>query len=191
MNKHIINRIIEYFINNIDIFNQCIEQLDDSICYLGDERYYSMDDFDDVCYGMTPLEIAEKNGIWMIGYNVDNSERFPDTFLTAPVWNWEKFYEPRILECLQGKFQGIHYWEGVETGIVNLAALTENVKPGIEEKVEEERSRLMSGTFDVFYGPITDNEGNVRVKAGQSMTDDSMLNDFFWYVEGVIIDETE
>ena len=140
---------------------------------------------------MTPLEIAEKNGIWMIGYNVDNSERFPDTFLTAPVWNWEKFYEPRILECLQGKFQGIHYWEGVETGIVNLAALTENVKPGIEEKVEEERSRLMSGTFDVFYGPITDNEGNVRVKAGQSMTDDSMLNDFFWYVEGVIIDETE
>ena len=74
---------------------------------------------------------------------------------------------------------------------LNLAALTENVKPGIEEKVEEERSRLMSGTFDVFYGPITDNEGNVRVKAGQSMTDDSMLNDFFWYVEGVVVDEAE
>ena len=49
----------------------------------------------------------------------------------------------------------------------------------------------MSGTFDVFYGPITDNEGNVRVKDGQSMTDDSLLNDFFWYVEGVVIDEAE
>lgn len=140
---------------------------------------------------LSPLEIADENGIWTIGYNVDNSERFPDTYLTAPVWNWESFYESRILECLQGKFQGIHYWEGVETGIVDLAPFTENVKPGIEEKVEEERSRLMSGTFDVFYGPITDNEGKVRVKEGQSMTDDSLLNDFFWYVEGVVIDETE
>ena len=140
---------------------------------------------------LSPLEIADENGIWTIGYNVDNSELFPDTYLTAPVWNWECFYEPRILECLQGRFQGIHYWEGVETGIVDLAPLTENVKPGIAEKVEEERMRLMSGTFDVFYGPITDHEGNVRVKEGQSMTDDTLLNDFIWYVEGVVIDETE
>ncbi len=140
---------------------------------------------------MAPLEISNQNHIWTIGYNIDNYERYPDTFLTAPVWNWEKFYEPRILECLQGKFQGIHYWEGVETGIVDLAPLSDNVKPGIAEKVEEERLRLMSGTFDVFYGPIVDNQGEIRVKEGQSMTDENMLNDFFWYVEGIVIDENE
>ena len=140
---------------------------------------------------MSPLEIADENGIWTIGYNVDNSGRFPDTYLTAPIWNWERFYEPRILECLQGRFQGVHYWEGVETGIVDLAPFTKNVKPGIAEKVDEERARLMDGTFDVFYGPIVDNQGNVRVKEGQSMTDAVMLNDFFWYVEGVVVDEAE
>ena len=140
---------------------------------------------------LSPLKIADENDIWTIGYNIDNSELFPDTYLTAPVWNWEKFYEPRILECLQGKFQGIHYWEGVETGIVKLAPFTENVKPGIEERVKKEQSRLINGTFDVFYGPITDNEGNIQVEEGQSMTDDSLLNDFFWYVEGVEIDETK
>lgn len=140
---------------------------------------------------MSPLEIADENKIWTIGYNVDNSQRLPDTYLTAPVWNWEKFYEPRILECLQGKFRGIHYWEGVETGIVDLAPFTKNVKQGTAEKVEQERQRLMDGTFDVFYGPIVDNEGNVRVKEGQSMTDSAMLNDFFWYVEGVVVDEDQ
>ena len=140
---------------------------------------------------LSPLEIADENDIWTIGYNIDNSEQFPKTYLTAPVWNWERFYEPRILECLQGKFQGIHYWEGVETGIVDLAPFTDNVKPGIAEVVKKEQDRLMNGTFDVFYGPITDNEGNIRVKEKQSMTDDSLLNDFFWYVEGVVIDETE
>lgn len=140
---------------------------------------------------MSPLEIADKNKIWTIGYNVDNSQRFPNTYLTAPVWNWEQFYEPRILECLQGKFRGIHYWEGVETGIVDLAPFTQNVKQGTAEKVEQERERLMNGTFDVFYGPITDNEGNIRIKEGQSMTDSAMLNDFFWYVEGVVADENK
>lgn len=60
MNKHIINRIIEYFKDSIDIFDRCIEQLDDSNYYLGDERYYSMGDFDVVCYGMTALEIADR-----------------------------------------------------------------------------------------------------------------------------------
>ena len=92
---------------------------------------------------------------------------------------------------LQGKFRGIHYWEGVETGIVDLAPFTKNVKQGTAEKVEQERERLMNGTFDVFYGPITDNEGNIRVKEGQSMTDSAMLNDFFWYVEGVVADENK
>ena len=75
--------------------------------------------------------------------------------------------------------------------LLEIAPLTSNVKPGIAEKVEEERLRLMSETFDVFYGPITDNEGNVRIKSGQSMTDENMLNNFFWYVEGVVADEAE
>ncbi|MGN0553860.1 MAG: BMP family ABC transporter substrate-binding protein [Oscillospiraceae bacterium] len=139
----------------------------------------------------TPMEIANENKVWIIGYNVDNSALFPDTYLTAPIWNWEQFYEPRILECLQGKFRGINYWEGVETGIVDLSPFTKNVKPGTAEKVDEARERLMSGTFDVFYGPITDNEGNIRIKEGQSMTDEAMLNDMFWYVEGVVINEAE
>lgn len=138
---------------------------------------------------VVPLEIAEEEGIWTIGYNIDNSENFPNTFLTAPVWNWEKFYEPRIRECLQGKFQGKSYWEGVETGIIGIAPLSKNVEAGIAQKVEKENERLESKTFDVFYGPIYDNKGNLKIPEGESMTDDAMLNDFFWYVEGVVIDE--
>ena len=135
------------------------------------------------------LEIAEERGIWSIGYNVDNSERFPKTFLTAPVWEWEKFYEPRILECLQGKFQGKHYWESVDSGVVALAPLTANVKEGIAEVVAKEQERLHSGTFDVFYGSIKDQSGKTRVAKGESMTDDAMLNTFDWYVEGVVLNE--
>lgn len=138
---------------------------------------------------LEPLEIAEEKGIYSIGYNLDNSGNYPGSYLTAAVWDWEKFYTPRILECLQGKFQGKHYWEGADTGLVYLSPLTDNVKPGIEEKVREEEKRLQSGSYDVFYGPITDSDGMVRVAEGESMTDDVMLNSFTWYVEGVYVDE--
>ena len=135
------------------------------------------------------LETAEKRGVWSIGYNVDNSGLFPNTFLTAPVWQWENYYEPHILRCLQGKFRGEHYWEGTSTGVVGLAPLTGNVKEGIAEVVEAERQRLEEGSFDVFYGPVKDKEGNVRVEDGENLSDDTMLNSFDWYVEGVVIHE--
>lgn len=138
-----------------------------------------------------PLQVAEEEGIWSIGYNFDNSKTYPNTYLTAPVWKWENFYEPHILACLQGKFVGKHYWEGVETGLVSLAPFTENVKPGIAEVVEAEMERLQSGTFDVFYGPIEDSQGNLRVAEGESMSDAVMLNELDWYVKGVVADERD
>ena len=135
------------------------------------------------------LEVAEKEGIWSIGYNMDNSDLFPNTWLTAAVWNWGSFYEPRILECLQGKFQGKDYWEGINSGMVELAPLSSNVNPEALQAVEEERERFRKGTFDVFYGPVRDTEGNLRIAEGESMTDYNMLNHFDWYVEGVVINE--
>lgn len=136
---------------------------------------------------LRPLEIAEEEGIWSIGYNTDNSKKCDNTFLTAPVWNWENFYIPRIKEYQQGKFVGKNYWEGAESGMISLAPLTEHVKDGAAELVEQKMKEISSGTFDVFYGPIYDRDGKLRVPAGESMSDDAMLNEFDWYVEGVEI----
>lgn len=135
------------------------------------------------------LREADARGIYSIGYNYDNAKSFPDTFLTAPVWNWEVFYSGRILECIQGKLAGDSYWEGVEGGMIGLSPFTKNVKEGTRQKVEEAGKRLMEGSFDVFYGPVRDNEGNDRVLAGENMSDDALLNAFDWYVAGVEIYE--
>ena len=138
-----------------------------------------------------PLRIAEERGVMSIGYNVNNSADYPQTYLTAAIWDWENFYTPNILKCLQGKFEGAHYWEGVETGIVSLAPCTDKVEHSVEELVAQEMEKLSSGTYDVFYGPVYDNEGNLRVEEGESITDDVMLNSFEWYVEGVVNDEKQ
>lgn len=138
---------------------------------------------------LEPLRVADENGIYSISYDMDCSDLFPDTTLTAAIWQWDKFYEPHILECLQGKFRGKHHWEGVETGMVSLAPFTKNVDERTIKKVEEAKKKLDSGLYDVFYGPIIDQEGTLRIKEGENMSDDAMLNRFDWYVEGVVIDD--
>ena len=141
------------------------------------------------CDTTAPLDVAESRGIWSIGYNMDNSESYPDSFLTAAVWNWEAFYSPQILKCLQGKFQSKEYWEGVETGLVDLAPLTSNVKEGTEAVVQEKMEQLYSGSYDVFYGPVKDANGNIRIQEGENMPDQMLLDAFDWYVEGVNLHE--
>lgn len=141
------------------------------------------------CDSVAPLDVAEKSGVWSIGYNMDNSSLYPNSFLTAAVWDWEAFYTPQITTFLQGKYYSGNYWEGSETGLVNLSPLTDNVKDGIAEAVEEKRTMLDEGTYDVFYGPVVDTDGNLRIGEGENMPDDAMLNSFDWYVEGVCIYE--
>ena len=163
---------------------------DDAICADATEQLLAGHDIDVLAMhvdSIEPLRIADAQGVYTIGYNLDNSEAFPDTYLTAAVWQWDAFYTPQILECLQGKFKGSHEWLGIDSDMMALAPLTENVKEGTAEIVEKEQAKLMTGTYDVFYGPITDQSGTVRVLEGECMSDESMLDGFDWYVEGVVI----
>ena len=52
--------IIEYFKNNEDVFNDCMEELDSYNGYLGDDRYYSMDELDELHNGIDPSELLRR-----------------------------------------------------------------------------------------------------------------------------------
>ncbi len=138
---------------------------------------------------LKPNEIAEKRGIWAVGYNANNADIFPNSYLTSCEWHWDSYYRKSILSGLQGKFHGENLWIEMEEGIVGLSELTKNTVPGTGEAVEEAMKRFKSREYDVFYGPIVDNTGKVRVPEGESMSDDDLLNHFEWYVEGVTVEE--
>ena len=52
--------IIAYFENNEDVFNDCMEELDNYNGYLSDDRYYSMDELDEFYNGVEPSEILSR-----------------------------------------------------------------------------------------------------------------------------------
>ena len=58
--EEITDDIIEYFENNEDIFNDCMEELDSYNGYLGDDRYYLMDELDELHNGTEPSELLRR-----------------------------------------------------------------------------------------------------------------------------------
>jgi len=57
--------------------------------------------------------------------------------------------------------------------------------PEVIDKVDQVRADIASGTIVTFAGPIVDQDGNVKIKEGEVLTDDAMSN-VDWFVKGVI-----
>ena len=67
--KDIISDIIQYFKENEDIFNDCMEEMDSYNGYLGDDRYYDMDELNDIYGGQEPQEILFRS---FYGFDADS-----------------------------------------------------------------------------------------------------------------------
>ena len=140
------------------------------------------------CYSDRSLKKAEEAGIWSIGCQRNNYNLFSWGYLTSEVCDWRGFYETQTENVLNGTFRGNSYLLGMDTGTVELSSLTKNVKKGISKKVEEAEEMLISNRGDVFYGPIYDSEGELRVRESESMPDRDIFNNIDWYVPGVHVD---
>lgn len=68
MKKAQIEKIIAYFEENKDIFNDCIEELDSYNGYLGDNRYYFMGELDEIMSGKSATDLLN---MAFFGYDED------------------------------------------------------------------------------------------------------------------------
>lgn len=60
MRENTIKKIIAYFEENEEIFNQCIEELDAYNGYLNDNRYYEMEMLNEFYQGSEPIELLQR-----------------------------------------------------------------------------------------------------------------------------------
>ena len=129
-------------------------------------------------------QAAEESGVYVVGYNNDMSQYAPTKHLTAPIWNWGMIYTAAAQEVIAGTWQSSSQWPGLKDGMVGLAPYGKDVPEDVKALVEEEKAKIIGGTWDVFTGPVKDQSGTVRVPEGTTMTDAEMLA-FDWFVEGV------
>lgn len=130
---------------------------------------------------------AQDAGARWVAYNSDMRNFAPEAFITAPVWHWGPRYARTIEAVADGTYTPGAYWGGMDDGIVQLAELSADVPGDIADRIADAAEQIRTGAWDVFTGPINDQDGTEQVAAGETMDDGSMLG-MDWFVEGVVGD---
>jgi basic membrane protein A len=132
-----------------------------------------------------PQKAAQERGLLSVGYDSDMGEFVGDSVLVSAIWNWEVYYIDTVGKAMNGNWETHQYWGGLKDGVVGLSDYSPKVSAEVKQKVEDARDKIESGSWDVFYGPVTDQNGSVVVPEGEQMSDSDMLNMSF-FVEGVV-----
>lgn len=140
------------------------------------------------CNSMNPQMAAAERGVWATGGTSPGGEAVvPDAFLTAANFDYAAFYKQDVQEILDGTWTSANgfKWRGLDVGVVKLDGISKNCVEGTEEKVAAATQAIIDGTLDIWQGELKDNQGNVKVEEGKTLTDEDLLS-FDWFVEGVI-----
>ena len=154
------------------------------------------------CDSAQPQLAAANAGVYGCGYNSDMTADAPDAHLTAPIWNWNVYYQKAIETAMNNSADqfvtamgGPAYYAGLAEGFVDISPLTENCAAGTQAAVDAVRELIVSGQWDVFSGvklhvtvnedgtasveqedaPLMTNDGTEIVAAGGPSVEDAVI----------------
>ncbi len=131
-----------------------------------------------------PQKAAEERGKVSIGYDADMRKFVGDSVLVSPVWHFGPYYTRTVQEAMDGEWESHQFWGGLKEDTVRLSPMSPRVPQDIQDLVKAERDKIVNGEWDVFWGPVKNQKGEVVVPEGEKMSDGDMLNMNF-FVEGV------
>lgn len=129
-------------------------------------------------------EAAQERGKYSVGYHQDMASRAPKAHLVAAVWNWFPFYDDAMAKIRRGTWRSGNYWLGLEKGIVDISPFGPMVPEAVRAEVLARKTDMAGGRFTVFSGPLTDQNGVLRIPSGTSLGDNELL-EMNWFVKGV------
>ncbi len=152
-------------------------------------------------------QVAEEKGKWGVTYDHPGSCTSP-ACLTAPYWIWGPEYARIAEEVKAGTYVAGYEYFDADAGAMGLFGFEEGEtpQPGIADLppedvqlVKDTLAAMQAGEFtrfDVFAGPITDNQGNVVLAEGE-MLEQADLDQFpneagdncetcmYWWADGI------
>jgi basic membrane protein A len=129
--------------------------------------------------------VAERRGLYLIGYGADASETAPTAWLGSFVFNWGPYYVSQVEAVREGTWEPSIFYGGLKEGMIDLAPFGEDVPADIIDLVEQRKQEIIDGTFDYFAGPIVDNTGQVVVPEGDTIAWEERTLCCTWLIEGV------
>ena len=130
------------------------------------------------------LQVCEKRKVWCFGQGADMAKFAPKTQLSAIEDIWGPYYISRAKAVLDGSWKPDDAWWGFKEGTVVMGPYNKALPADVAAAADKIIAGWKDGTYDVFTGPIADQDGKERVAKGQRM-EDKDLAVIDWYVKGV------
>ena len=130
------------------------------------------------------LKTAEEKGIRAFGWNSDMKAFGPKAHLASSIINPTSYYIETAKSVLEGNWKSQQSWWGVKEEGIDLVSIADDVPAEAKAKVEEVKKGLKDGTFHIWKGPITSQDGKELV-AADAVADDAFLKGVNFYVKGV------
>jgi basic membrane protein A and related proteins len=133
------------------------------------------------------VETAERRGVMVTGYHVNQAALAPKGYLTGAEWNWTKVYTEYV-DWIQGGKPWPHLLRGgLKDGFVKVSPYGKAVSAAAKKKADAAKAKFMAGTMVIYKGPIMDNTGKVVIPAGsEEKQTDIALEKMDYLVEGVV-----
>jgi simple sugar transport system substrate-binding protein len=133
------------------------------------------------------VETAERRGIYVCGYHVDQSALAPKGYLTGAEWNWLPVYTAQVKAAQEGKPMPNFMRGGFKEGFVKMSPYGKAVSEAARKKSGAVLAEMKTGKFSIFKGPLKDNAGKTVIPAGTTyLQTEPVLEQMNYLVEGVI-----
>ncbi|MEO5733994.1 MAG: BMP family ABC transporter substrate-binding protein [Rubrivivax sp.] len=131
------------------------------------------------------LQTAAKNNKLAFGWDSDMSAYAPEAHLASAVINWAPYYIKATKDALDGTWTGNSgTWWGVKEGAIDIVSISDKVPAETKDAVAKVKAGLADGSYQIWKGPITAQDGKPLVKKDE-VADDKFLGGLKTYVKGV------
>jgi basic membrane lipoprotein Med (substrate-binding protein (PBP1-ABC) superfamily) len=135
---------------------------------------------------ITVVQAAEKRSAYSVGYHYLGVQKFaPKGWIGGIAFTWGHLYTRFAKQVMDGTWKSENIQGGLGDDYLTLAPFGPAVSEDAIKLVNVKKQELLAGKAEVFQGPIRDNKGVERVKAGEAFPL-AELRKMDWLVEGVV-----
>lgn len=110
---------------------------------------------------------AQRRGVYAISSNSPMLRFAPKANLTGQLYTWGRYYVGVTKKVRAGTWKPGYDYLGMKQGVIRLAPYGRSVPKSVRNETNAVVARIRSGKLKPFAGPVRDQQGKVRIKAGQ------------------------
>src|SRR5207248_2966634 len=117
----------------------------------------------------TVVQTADKRNIKSIGFHCLCVQSVAGKgWLTGIGFTWGDVFTQMAMDVVNGTWKSSNNIGDLAKGYAAIGPYGSAVSDDTKKAVEQTKADLIAGKLKLFQGPVTDNEGKVRIPAGQA-----------------------